>query len=115
MLSTGKYRALVERAQSLGFEFRLIYVFVQSLDLQLERIRARVEKGGHDVPFDKVRERRARSFRQAGWFFERADTASIYDNSGRLPELVGSKSGGRTWLSASLPSDLLAPLISGGD
>ena len=56
VLSTGKYRKIVRLAKRKGFELRLIYVIVDSLELQLERIRFRVQKGGHDVPADKVAE-----------------------------------------------------------
>jgi len=44
VLSTPKYRKLVSRAKDRGFEVRLIYVYLTSLELQLERIRLRVEK-----------------------------------------------------------------------
>ncbi|WP_082736283.1 AAA family ATPase [Blastomonas sp. CCH3-A3] len=47
VLSTGKYRRLVEHATARGFEVRLIYVFIADPQQQLERIRLRVAKGGH--------------------------------------------------------------------
>jgi len=81
VLSSPKYRRLVEKAKAYDFEVCLVYVFVDSVDIQLERIRARVAKGGHDVPPDKVRERRERSFDQLSWFFAQADRAYIWNNS----------------------------------
>lgn len=87
VLSTDKYRKLVRAAKSRGFEIRLIYVIVDSVEIQLERIRYRVEKGGHDVPEDKVRERRGRSLDQLRWFFRQADYTWILDNSGAEPRL----------------------------
>jgi len=112
VLSTDKYRRLVAKAKTLGFEIRLIYVFVRSLELQLERIRLRVAKGGHDVPKDKVRERRERSFDQLSWFFAASDAACIFDNSGAEPELVGRKMGQHTTLSNKLPPELMQRLAS---
>lgn len=91
VLSTPKYRKLVLRAKKLGFEFRFIYVYVETLERQLERIRLRVAKGGHDVPRDKVAGRRLRSFAQFGWFFWEADQAWVYDNSGADPMLLAWK------------------------
>lgn len=91
VLSTDKYRRLVLKARARGFEVRLIYVDVRSLDLQYERIRYRVGKGGHDVPAAKVAERRARSFAQFPWFFWNADRASVFDNSRAEPALVAHK------------------------
>lgn len=45
VLSTAKYRKLVTRAKDRGFEIRLIYVYVDTLERQLDRIRLRVAKG----------------------------------------------------------------------
>lgn len=112
VLSTDKYRRLVTKAKARGFEFRLIYVFVNSLQVQLERIRMRVAKGGHDVPADKVSARRARSFEQVGWFFEQADSAWVFDNTGIAPELAGHKDGSRTSLSLNMPDELLKSLVA---
>ena len=112
VLSTDKYRRLVQKAKLHGFEVRLIYVFVDSLDRQLERIALRVSKGGHDVPADKVRERRARSFAQLPWFLATADSAWIFDNSGISPALVGRKIDGHLTLRADLPVELIGPLSS---
>jgi predicted ABC-type ATPase len=92
VLSTDKYRRLVKQAKERGFEVRLIYVYLRSLELQLERIRLRVAKGGHDVPADKVAERRRRSFEQMPWFFNQAHQAWVFDNSGGEPKLVALKS-----------------------
>lgn len=111
VLSTDKYRRLVGRAKAAGFEVRLIYVFVRSLDLQLERIRIRVSKGGHAVPPDKVRERRHRSFDQLPWFFHQADAAWLLDNSGAEPELVADKRGDSAWLGPNLLPELRERLL----
>ena len=115
VLSTPKYRRLVSRAKERGFEVRLIYVYLHSLDLQLERIRLRVAKGGHSVPADKVADRRHRSFQEFGWFFWEADQAWVYDNSGAEPKLVAWKDNeGRAFLSGALLTELgLALGLSG--
>lgn len=57
VLSSPKYRRLIEKAKAHGFEICFVFVFLRDAELQLERIRARVAKGGHDVPSDKVRDR----------------------------------------------------------
>ena len=93
VLSSSKYQKLVSRAHDHGFRVRLIYVVLDSADLNVERVRIRVAKGGHDVPEDKIRERRVRSLEQLSWFFDHADLADIFDNSGAEPTLVVSKRG----------------------
>ena len=75
----------MERAREQGFRVRLIYVFLANATLNVLRVRDRVAKGGHDVPEDAIRARRARSFDQLTWFFEAADEAAIFDNSAPNP------------------------------
>lgn len=93
VLSTAKYRRLVQMAHGLGFEVHLIYVMLNSPQLNIDRVRLRVLKGGHAVPEDKIVERHARSLEQLPWFLENADHAAIYDNSGSEPRLICSKRG----------------------
>lgn len=91
VLSTSKYRVLVKDAKERGFEIRLLYVTLRDADMNVERVRQRVKLGGHDVPENKIRERRERSFAQLPWFLNQADVALIYDNSSASPALVGRK------------------------
>jgi predicted ABC-type ATPase len=94
VLSTDKYRKLVLAAKAIGFEFRLIYVLLRSADMNVERIRMRVAEGGHDVPTEKVLERRERSLKQLPWFLDQADGAWLFDNSDAKPRLIGTKLNG---------------------
>ncbi|KKC24350.1 AAA family ATPase [Sphingomonas sp. SRS2] len=91
VLSTDKYRDLVEEAKSYGFEIRLIFVMLATPDLNIERVRQRVRKGGHDVPEEKIVSRFHRSLAQLPWFLEAADRAYVYDNSDKKPRLVLEK------------------------
>ena len=106
VLSSPKYRALVESAQQRGFEVRIIYIVLKSARLQAERVAIRVAEGGHDVPRDKIVARRARSFEQFAWFLERADACYIYDNSTGEPEFLGGKIGDVILRFHSFPDDL---------
>lgn len=91
VLSSDKYRKLVKAAKDRGFEINLIYVYLNSVDINIQRVRARLAKGGHDVPEDKIRERRIKSFEQFSWFFKEADNVTVFDNSEAEPRLVVSK------------------------
>jgi predicted ABC-type ATPase len=94
VLSTGKYRRRVETAHTLGFEMRLIYVCLDSPQRNVDRVRLRVQKGGHSVPENKILERHRRSLEQMPWFLDQADQAWLYDNSGAQPRLIGQKRDG---------------------
>jgi predicted ABC-type ATPase len=111
VLSTAKYRRLVEKAKRLGFEIQLIYVLLESVELNVDRVALRVRRGGHAVPEDKIRSRYERSLAQLGWFFTQSDLALIYDNSGASPRLVGQKNDEGSWVDVAAPQDLLKALL----
>ena len=94
VLSTDKYRRLVVLAKELGFTVWLIYVLLDSPQRNIERVRLRVEKGGHAVAADKIVERYGKSLDQLPWFLDHADRAWLFDNSSVAPELVGEKQNG---------------------
>lgn len=103
VLSTNKYRRLVKLAKQLGFEVRLTYVILRDVELNVERVRLRVRKGGHNVPTDKIRERWTRSLKQLPWFLREADWALILDNSGKL-RVVGRKDAHTIFLDPKAPA-----------
>jgi predicted ABC-type ATPase len=94
VLSTPKYRRLVDCARRLSFEVGLVYVVLDSPQRNIERVRLRVQKGGHAVPENKIVERYSRSLEQLPWFIEAADRAWVYDNSGASPKLIAQKGDG---------------------
>jgi predicted ABC-type ATPase len=104
VLSTDKYRRLVLAAKTKQFEFRLVYVVLSSPDRNVERVRLRVKKGGHDVPEAKIRERWFKSIRQLPWFLDQADRAWLFDNSGAAPRQIGFKEKGNIIIDRSAPA-----------
>lgn len=54
---------LLTRARDSGYDVTLIFLFLDSVETCLARIRERVRKGGHDVPEADVRRRYVRSIR----------------------------------------------------
>lgn len=103
VLSTDKYRTLVKTAKARGFDVRLLYVVLRSVEMNIERVRLRVAKGGHAVDEDKIRARYERSLAQLPWFLEQVDTALIFDNSGESPLPVGRKADGVVEIAPSAP------------
>jgi predicted ABC-type ATPase len=51
----------IKKARSSGYRVSIIYVFIDNPQIALERIKARVEAGGHDVPEKDVLRRFSRS------------------------------------------------------
>jgi predicted ABC-type ATPase len=85
VLSTDKYKPLVERVLAAGGFVGLIYVFLRSPELACERVAQRVLEGGHDVPEDKIRSRWSRSLANLAWFAARASRFFVFDNSDSHP------------------------------
>jgi predicted ABC-type ATPase len=107
VLSTSKYRRLVEKAHGLGFAVWLIYVLLDSPERNVERVRLRVKKGGHSVPEEKIRARYARSLEQLHWFLDQADRAWVFDNSGAEPDLIAEKLDGTVALAQNALSTIV--------
>lgn len=52
---------MISRAKILGFQVQIKFIFVDSSDTSLVRVRQRFSTGGHDVPAEDVRRRFTRS------------------------------------------------------
>lgn len=72
---------LMEQARQFGFSIHLIYIGVDTVGATLGRIEERVARGGHGVPEHDVRRRYERSLGHLMMAIERADRATIIDNS----------------------------------
>lgn len=73
--------ALLERALSEGIEVRVWYVGLSSPELHIARVRARVGRGGHDIPEEKIRERYDRSRLNVIQLLPKLTELRLYDNS----------------------------------
>jgi len=85
VLSTDKYRPVVEKLRCEGGIFNLIYVGLRSPELSRQRVARRVAQGGHPVPEEKLPGRWRRSLEHLPWFASRADHFYVYDNSDSDP------------------------------
>ncbi len=56
-LATRTLLKIVKSAQAAGYTVTLLYFWLNSPELAVERVRARVEAGGHNIPEDTIRRR----------------------------------------------------------
>ena len=56
-LATRTLLKTVNMAQAAGYTVTLLYFWLNSPELAIERVRARVEAGGHDIPEETIRRR----------------------------------------------------------
>jgi predicted ABC-type ATPase len=73
--------ALLESALSLGIEVRVWYVGLKSPELHIARVRARVARGGHDIPDLKIRERYDQSRLNLIQLMPALTELRVFDNS----------------------------------
>lgn len=73
--------ALLELAQLLGYRTYLYYIATDDPSINVARVKARVNLGGHDVPEDKIVSRYARSLDLLMEAVKHSHRAYLFDNS----------------------------------
>ncbi len=88
-LSARTYAAWLGKLRVLGYETYLFYYWLDTPELAIERVAARVRRGGHHVPDGDIRRRYARSVRNFIELYRPvADHWEVYDNTMGLPKLL---------------------------
>ncbi|MCH7825644.1 MAG: zeta toxin family protein [Acidobacteria bacterium] len=85
--------ALLDRAAAEGIDVHIWYVGLVSPELHIARVRARVARGGHDIPEERIRERYVRSRLNLIHLLPNLTELFLYDNTteadpadGKTPE-----------------------------
>lgn len=73
--------ALLKHAQSLGYRTYLYYIATEDPAINVARVKARVNLGGHDVPEDKIVSRYARSLDLLLAAVKNTHRTYLFDNS----------------------------------
>ena len=76
----------IDRAKELGYELQLFYVGVSSPEIAKERIKNRVEKGGHNIENNIVEKRYYESLKNLKDVISKFDKVQLYDNSNKYIE-----------------------------
>lgn len=109
---------LIGEARANGFTVIVMHVGVETAELSVARVEARVEEGGHTVPVDKIHARYNRSAPLIRDAVLQADRGMVFDNS-RLnlpPRHCLTFANGRlvfalprlpTWVRSTYDSDLI--------
>lgn len=108
---------LLDTAHAAGYTVVLHVVLIPE-ELAVERVRHRVQSGGHQVPEDKIRQRYRRLWDLVAVAATRAEATSFYDNSARRgPRIVARLNAGfdvgapswPVWTPAALTTKWPAP------
>jgi predicted ABC-type ATPase len=97
-LATRFYATWINRLAQKGYEFHLLFLWLKTADLAIQRVAERVRHGGQSVNEEIVRRRYFRGLENLSQLYiPIADTWVVYDNSGTgSPELIASGEKGRS-------------------
>lgn len=81
VLSTRRNLDLLKTAKENGFFIRSIYVLTSNPQINVQRVKIRVDFGGHNVPKEKIISRYEKSLALLPKLIEISDICHIYDNT----------------------------------
>jgi len=88
-LSTKSYVSLVKKAQDSRYKVTLLFIWLDSPAMALQRVSERVMKGGHSIPEDVIRRRYYRGLHNLiNLYMPVCDAWMIISNKDIVPELV---------------------------
>jgi predicted ABC-type ATPase len=95
-LSGRGYVKLIEEVAKQGFRVHIFFLYVESVEVSISRVRERVLKGGHDIPEMVIRHRFVRSIRNLLTKYRQlTDSWFLFDNSGVQPLMIAFAKTGR--------------------
>jgi predicted ABC-type ATPase len=80
-LSGLTYLKLIEHAKSLGFTITLFFVYLEDVEIAIERVALRVKKGGHNIPTEVIKRRYNKGLGNLSKYLSIVDNWYILDNS----------------------------------
>lgn len=80
---------IIEKAKTLGFQIHIIYLYLDTPQLNIARVKTRVKSGGHDVPEEDIKRRFYRS-RKLFWntYRERCDKWELFYNANENFQII---------------------------
>jgi predicted ABC-type ATPase len=88
-LSGRTYVKLLQEMKKKGYLIHIFFLWISDVELALERIKLRVQSGGHHIPEAIVRRRFVRSLPSFLRVYKPlADSWTIFDNSGDVPKMI---------------------------
>ena len=92
-LSTKSYINTIQKAKENMYEITLVYFWLDSVELAIERARTRVAEGGHDIPENVIRRRYFSGIKNLfKLYFPVCNYWMIIDNSNPILELIAEGS-----------------------
>jgi predicted ABC-type ATPase len=88
-LSAKSYVAFLKHCTARGYTITLVFFWLDSPHIAKQRVKNRVEKGGHNIPARIIERRYYKGIENFGkYFVNLCDRWMVWNNSGRSPELA---------------------------
>ena len=92
-LATKSYKNKIIEAKQKGYNVILLFFWLESYELAIERVKTRVLEGGHNIPKDVIKRRYFNGINNLFTIYlEIVDQALIFDNSEGNHVLIAEKS-----------------------
>ena len=91
------------KAKSLGYVIEMHYVGVDSAEIAKERVKHRVEHGGHGIPEKDIEKRYEETFTQLNKILNDCDIIAFYDNTESFRRFTICKNGQMVRISKNIP------------
>lgn len=91
-LAARTFAPFINDCRVKGYTINLMYFWLQSADLAVERVARRIASGGHSIPEEVIRRRYERGRRNLfSLYLPLCDGWMIYDNSSSFSKLVAER------------------------
>lgn len=88
-LSGRTYAKMIPDWQRLGYKVKLVFLYLPDVEIAVERVRYRVQQGGHNVPEKVIRRRYEKGLQNFQNIYKQmVDAWVLFDNSGITPKLL---------------------------
>ena len=91
VLSTNRNLDLLKRARDNDYFIRSYFIMTKDVNINIERVKSRIEKGGHGVPEEKIVSRYYKSINNLKKLIVLSDICNVYDNSNSEIERIFKK------------------------
>jgi predicted ABC-type ATPase len=91
-LSAKSYTSIIRKAKNLGYEVTLIFMWLNSFELAIERVATRVLEGGHHIPTETIKRRHKAGIQNLFQIYlPIVDNFMIFDSTNSIPVPVAHK------------------------
>ncbi|HOD10934.1 MAG TPA: zeta toxin family protein [Flavobacterium sp.] len=112
-LSTKTYKQKLIQAKANGFKVKLLFFWLPTIEMAINRVAIRVSEGGHNIPSDVIERRYSRGIENLfKIYIPLCDDWAVFDNSDETPELIAEGVNSETIIEKDESWNLLKSKIS---